>query len=330
MALEDSPTIGIHHDAYLTSHRLDAESRAVVGALYEATGQLIPASQRDIGRRDRWRLGDPETVQKHDAVGKYQAVPRPVETGADLYLEKAIFAGHLMHGWGHLITESLSTAWASDQLPNCPVVFTPWARVPTRSLSRRFEALRLGGWGKREIVLASADCIFGTVYVPQRLVRLDDCIYNRQPIHPAQNVPYDRMVEASAGPNEQVPTLLARPEGHRRGHPMEPEITHVLAGLGVRIIKGWELSVERQVAVANAASVLIGFSGSNLHNSVFARRGIRIIEVQDARAHHVEHTLQSALCELRDQQLVRIPGFDGNEPRDAKSIVTDIAAALEG
>lgn len=327
--MAERPTVSVHRNAYLTRHRLDSDSRGVVGALYDSTGKLIRTSQRNIGRRDRWRVADPETTGKHDAVGKYQAVSRPEQTGADAYLERAIFGGHFVNGWGHLITESLSTAWASEALPDWPVVFVPWARVPTRSLSHRYEALRLAGWGERELILTSADCLFGTVYVPERLVRLDDCIYERHPINSAQNLVYDRMIRAAAQPDVHRPTMLTRPDGHRRAHPMEPEVTRILARSGVRVVRGWELSVQQQIAVANAASLLIGFAGSNLHNSVFGRRGIRVVEVQDVRAQTVDFSLQRSLCELRGQEFVRVSGFHRGEPRDAAAIVEDISAVLD-
>jgi hypothetical protein len=322
--------ISTYQNAYLTRHRLDADANAAVGALYTESGELIEASQRDIGRRDRWHLADPRMTGKHDAVGKYQAVIRPTQTGTDVFLERAIFGGHLFHGWGHVLTESVSTAWAADELPDWPVVYLPWARVPIAGLRHRYEALRLGGWGNREILLMSADCVFGTVHVPQRLVRLDENIHERQPINQAQNVPYDRMVAHSPTLPPTGPVMLVRPTGHRREHPMEAEVTKELVDAGVRAVQGWTMSVTEQVAIADAAPALIGFSGSNLHNSVFAKRGARVVEIQDGRGHRVPRSLQDPLCELRNQPFTRVPGFEQGRPRAAAEIVADVLRVALG
>jgi hypothetical protein len=317
-------SLDVYENATLTANRLDDELKAATGALYASDGKLITLSQRSVARTDAHLPSDADTLPRHSpVVGKYGI------DGYDMYLDEAIFGGHIFAGWGHAITETISTAWAASEVdPDVPLVMVPWGRLWVSALPRIRETMRLAGWGDRKLVLASGSAVLGKVHVPERLIRFDDLIFGEASIPAKMNAVYDRMTDRSTGPStDRVPTFLPRSRGHRRLHPHEVAVEEAMVERGFRVIEGWGMSVKEQIAVISSSSSLVGFSGSNLHNSVFANRGVPVVEVMDRRAHskrYMERPLQAPLCDLRAQPFTRVEGFDEGTVRPLEDMLSQI------
>jgi hypothetical protein len=90
------------------------------------------------------------------------------------------------------------------------------------------------------------------------------------------------------------------------------------------------MTVEEQVAAVNSAAVITGFTGSNLHNSVFARRGVPVVEIRDSRAQldalDGVKRIQGPLCLLRDQPFSELDGYREGQPRPVSDMVSEIKA----
>jgi hypothetical protein len=314
--------------ALITANRLDDAGRSARGAVYDARGRLVRASVRSTDRTDRWQPSDPETTARPaPVVGRHQW------DGAEWYVDEAIHAGHLFAGWGHVITESVSTAWAAPGLPgDAPVLLVPWGRLWVSALPRLVETLRLACWGERRIIVATGETHVGRLHVPDRLIRVGELLDERASIDTTMNAVYDRMAKASssasASEHGRVPVYLDRTPDHRRAHPGEREFVAALATAGVRVIQGWTLSVREQIAEVSNASAVVAFSGSSLHNSVFADQGVPVVEIADERALRGRSRgkvgLQEPLCELRRQRFSVVPGYDALGPRDTNLILDDV------
>lgn len=309
--------------------RLDDKKWEVSGGLYTESGDLVPESLRHVDRTDApWTNSAQQHIPRTPGiVGKYNV------DGVDYYLDEGIWGGHLLAGWGHLITETVSTAWASEKLPPAPLILIPWGRMWVASFPRVTETLRLAGWDKRPIMVATGDIALGRVHVPKRLVNIRGLMDGGELIDPALNEVYDRMISRSgASKNGGLKIFLPRPEGHRRAHPHEIAVEGALINDGYISVRGWEMSVKEQVAAVNSAAVLAGFTGSNLHNSVFARRGVPVVEVRDSRAQldllDGVKRIQGPLCHLRDQPFAAVDGYVGDQPRPVGSIVAEVKAMV--
>lgn len=323
------PSLLTYDNALLTANRLDDGTATASGALYTQQGNLVPESLRSVDRTDYLKVDNPERIQRPAAVvGKYK------HDGYDTYLDEGILGGHVLVGWGHIITETLSTAWASPDLPDVPLVLIPWGRLWVSALPRMRETLTLAGWDDRRLILTSGDTVLGRAHVPERLIRVGELMDEGASIDPAMNDVYDRMVTRSqAAARLESKMFLPRPEGHRRAHPNEIAVEQALIDDGFTSVRGWDLTVEEQVAAAASASVLVAFSGSNLHNSVFAKRGIPVVEIRDSRAEHDLLSgvtrLQPALCALRGQPFTEVAGFAGvGNPRSTADLVLDVKRAI--
>lgn len=316
--------------ALLTANVLDDSDASAVGALYDNAGLLVPESVRSVDRVDPHLTKDPRWVHRPPAViGTYN------HNGYSAYVEEAILGGHIFAGWGHIITETLSTAWWASRAPaGIPLVMVPWGRLWVSSIHRIRETLDLAGWADRPVIAVSGSTVFGKVHVPERLIRFDELLYEQEQIPAEMNSVYDLMIQKSRSgvPGNKKPAFLARSRGHRRLHGQEMAVEEALAEAGFRVIEGWSMSVKDQIALVNTSSCLVGFSGSSLHNSVFADSGVPVVEVMDSRAHapvRTETPLQVSLCALRDQPFARVAGYQGEEERHFTSIVADVVRALQ-
>lgn len=324
------PHVRAVEQALLTGNELDDENHTASGAIYARDGSLVLESQRSIDRTDKHHLVDPAQIDRPTVViGRHNYA-----SGIDTYIDEAIFAGHIMAGWGHVITETISTAWAASQLPEVPIVLAPWGRLWASSLPRSQEMLTISGWGTRPIIVTTGATAFGRVHVPERLFRLEQLLHQDGQVHQTMNLVYAHAIQAAGASLMQArrPVFAARSDGHRREHPFERELEAILQAQNVTLLRGWKMPVREQLQVIAQASVLIGFSGSNLHNSVFARKGTPIIEVQDARSLEEialgKRPLQTPLCDLRNQPYTTIAGYVQGEPvlasRIAEQIFTNI------
>ena len=322
------PSLQSYDNAVLTANRLNDETWEVAGALFSGSGYLVPESLRHVDRTDDpWTNSAPERIGRPaDVIGKFNI------DGVEFYLDEGILAGHLLAGWGHLITETLSTAWASETVPEVPLIVVPWGRIWVSALPRIRETLRIAGWDDRRLIVATGDMVLGRVHVPERLVNIRGLMDEGEQIDPALNEVYDRMIDRSGGAGGGKRIFLSRPEGHRRAHPHEGAVEQALIDDGYVSVRGWDMTVEDQIAAVNSAAVLVGFTGSNLHNSVFARRGVPVVEIRDSRAQldvlEGVRRLQGPLCLLRDQPFIDVDGYIGDQPRHVAGMVAEVKALV--
>lgn len=319
------PAISSYDSALLTANILSDADGTALGAAYDAKGLLIKESVRSVDRTDSHQPADPKWIHRPSAV-----IGHHNYDGYEMYVDEAVLGGHIYAGWGHTITETISTAWAAPELPaGMPLVMVPWGRLWVTALPRIRETMALAGWGDRPLIMAAGTAVFGKLHVPDRLVQFDELLYRDASIPMEMNAVYDLMIDRSRPGNRdsKVPTFLARSRGHRRTHPHELAIEESLAERGFRIIEGWDMTVQEQIAVINSSSSLVAFSGSSLHNSVFAQKGIPVTEIMDSRASYTyrnEKPLQASLCELRDQPFIRIQGYDNGQVREMSDILGEV------
>lgn len=289
--------------AWITGHEFDSKDGLVRGAVYRKSGCLVQSSQRNVDRDETANLADPPAV----TIGQRVVGHLDID-GADLALNRAIFAGHAFGGWGHSITEGLGSLWPdplnfSDQ----PLIFVPWGRVWESAFERFSELVRLAGFVRNPLLLTAGLTVVKDLLIPNRLIRLDDIIHLGRVIPPEMNQVY-QTISANALSEVMLnllgPVYVSRGRGHRREEPFEQEVEDHFRQRGFLILKGWELGVSEQVARLAASSVIVGMSGSALHNAVFAPAGTPVIEILDSRELSFlerRNSLQRALCELRSQ-----------------------------
>jgi capsular polysaccharide biosynthesis protein len=289
---------------------LEAPFRWTRGAVYDAHGALVEASQRIGGLGgDHVVAADPATVATEEPRLPWPMATRPERrlTGTWLY------AGNWMNQFGHFITETLTTLWPDD-LEVAGIVAHPFIFGGPES-DWQLELLELGGYGSLPRVLAREGLRVDRLLMPTRAF-----VPNGYATSMAARV-WNR-VAAAATPEEPRPTatsalFISRTRWHRRlrelGRPTPRELPDEelldrrMEARGCSVIFPEEMSVREQISAVRSKGILIGVSGSALHLSAFARPGTRLIEISDARSGVLRHPNQRVIDTACGHQKAILP-----------------------
>ena len=297
--------------------------RAVMtGAVHDAEGRLVPASQRWWdGDRSAPVAGDPHVV----------TVPgrAPRLDGTWLY------AGHWALHFGHFLVEVLSTLWPdpAEARPagllahrsfRGPVVPAPAGPGPQAASLRPWQAdlLALAGYADLEVqVVRHRSARVERLVVPQRPVVLKSWA-----APPAVDV-WQRVSEAVGERGAHRRVFLSRsafheqtdnPRRDRSDAAWDAHLDAAFTAAGFVVMHPETMPVAEQIALVRGAEVLAGPSGSALHLSAFARPGTRVLEVGDERSQGDPMASQ----QMVDAACGHLTAFVGHRDADA------LAAAL--
>jgi capsular polysaccharide biosynthesis protein len=241
--------------------------RFVEAGLYDEHGKLIQLSERQGG-----------------LLGEHNLNVSPLRLPVDIFNKdqrriagRSIFLGFFMGHYGHFITETLSRCWSLasyntyDHYIFYKFMFKQW------EVFHDF-FLQSVGIPREKILFLDAEAIFDDIDVPEQLWIMNG--------------------RGNAALTQFYARFGARPRGSRRLFlsldPSGPSLRSRLANMGevedifreygFEILYPEALDPGRQMEAYNNAAILAGFSGSALHNCIFAPRGCQVIEIGDTRS----------------------------------------------
>lgn len=283
------------------------------GAAYDATGALLPASQRVGGLAwDHALAADPARL--------------PPATGPARRLSGTwLFGGTWFNHFGHFLTETVTTLWPRPEVDGILFVpfwfgrdVLPWQRE-LLDLAGRTEPLDIVG---REQVQVERLLVPDRPVVPNGHVR-------------PEAVEVWRSIARASGPSGARRVFLSRtlhnrsvPEGSRAARRVasnEAELDELMAGLGYAVVHPERLSVREQVAAVSGAHVLAGVGGSALHLSVFAPSDALVVELGDARGAPEPVLTQQLLTLACGQRLGHLPFTGADRSYDLSAIAAELA-----
>jgi hypothetical protein len=310
-------------EAAVVDHALVSEVKikgdTSTGAVYNMHGAIVLDSLRP-SLFTTCRPVDPVSIDRH--ASEFANIPS---------IPEAIFGGHFFFAWGHFLVETLTAATGSEELPQVPVIYIPfevnWENEWTDSYRRHTAPLLEVAWEGRAVeVLYKAQHV-GRLHIPRRMTAIAS-VAGVPAIHPASAQVYDRVREHLGAPRLAGHiVLVTRREEHRRFHPHERALYEFLEDAGVRSFEPATMSAEAQIREIAQADVLIGFSGSALHNSVFMHPGSHVIEIGDEPVAE-PNPFQIDLTRNAQQSFDYISGHDGQEPRSLDLIRDDLDQSL--
>lgn len=305
----------------------DHETFEFSGAAYRQDGSLILQSLRPA-RLGHWRPVDPVSRAR-------------LPQSAGFHLPEAIYGGHFFNIWGHMLLETLSTAVVARSMPQAPIIFTPFApgADPAEfdaAWQRSRPLIAAAGWGDRPLLLQAGPLTIERLIVPERISVYANPIGSRLMLD-EMRVVYDGIrhsIAPSAKPANMM--IAARPWWTPRKHPAEEQFYDLMAARGALVVNGVDLAPTEQARLFASASAVVGFAGSNLHNSVFAQPETKVFEIGDERSYQaggvdLRNWTQVAMCGVLDQPLTFIESFQSRDlqrPKTAEDIADAIAAAL--
>ena len=289
-------------------------NRWLRGAVYDADGRLVPASQKIGG------LGGNQGAQ----ADPERARPKP---GARRLTGTWLYGGHWIGHFGHFFTETLTTLWPDNQ-PVEGLVFHAYFGGDVGIKPWQAELMALTGYGHLPIEVVDREpLLVDRLLVPSRSVVVNGWA------HAGAAAVWDRMVAAAGGPAPGAParTYLSRTSFNaglraagkptRSTDERDRALDEVFASAGFAVVTPEELPVVDQVRLAAGAQVLAGGAGTALHLSAFAPRGTRVIEIGDTRSPDVQVPQQQVIDHLRGHPTAFVPA--STEP-------AEVADALSG
>jgi hypothetical protein len=305
MATPEPPTL-FYHSKLITPFKRDRYS--VYGAAYDQDMAVVTASLRDSSSA-RYRHRDPvylmpeEWRKAEDAEGKW------------LYL------GHCFRHYGHHLLETLPMLAFllepahSDYLG----LFLPWG--DGGSLLHNYAQLL--GVSSRVCVYAKQIPLRGSFSVPARPIRINGFLKNR--------IPYRTVIDALRLRclKEHMPRAPAtRVFLKRKVDRVSPDVARAVEGYmlgrGFSIVVPESLSLAGQIALMTQVHCVVGFSGSQLHNSIFMTPGAVVVEIGDRRTPEASPTNQVICAAISENRLRHAQYSD-----DAGSVVHGLEKILE-
>lgn len=111
-----------------------------------------------------------------------------------------------------------------------------------------------------------------------------------------------------------------RNSSHRRFTEAERIAYDHMRNMGIEMYIPHKMSAQEQVEAMSLTNVLVGFSGSTLHNAIFMREGTTVIKIVDSPGQSSANPTQKEICKMRNQNLVFVSRPDLNAPIDMDSI----------
>lgn len=252
---------------YLTPRQ--AIQHEVYGAVYDATGKLIADSIRSsesalFTPRDPCYLNPQERSRNVEIEGPHA------------------FLGHSFSQYGHFLLETLPMLSPLLTTTERKGIFLPWGKND----DLLFAALGLLGLsGQSAFVHRGGKLLKGIFYVYKRPLVPNSRILQREP--------YDQVLEKIKQGASRLVSPLSIERGARiflDGNPSRIEcsvsdnIYKQLSGLGFARMIPESHSLAEQVTIFANASIVVGFSGSRLHNSIFCGAEALVVEIGDKRS----------------------------------------------
>lgn len=298
----------------------------VSGAVYQADGRLVRASQRTGGY-----LGD------HALSVDLPTLPEstgPVQEVAGTWL----YGGTWFCHFGHFLTETLTTLW--PQVPYERVIAHPFW-FGRHKLPYQLEALRLLGIDEPPAVMGGQRVRVERLLVPTRTL-----VPNAYAREEAVGV-WDRMrqrVEQERGaPRSDAPELIflsrsrldaALPKNagvRRASRPLANgrAVDELATELGFQVVYPETMTLSEQIDLIRSARVLAGPGGSALHLSVFTDPSAVVVELADGRGRDRPVLTQEILCEVRGQRMGWVPLQRAAEGWDLAQLRSSLTAYLD-
>lgn len=297
-------------DALLTRHRLGPlrtatdRYRWMTGAVYDATGRLVPESQRVGGLHGNTLLAaDTETT--------------PVKSGLDRLEGTWLYGGNWMRHFGHFLCETVTSLWPErSQLPRLQgLVFHKYLGALETDHAWQAELLRLVGYGDLPIHVVQGSAVrVERLLVPSRTVVMHGWTL------PGAVTSWTRMAEAAGPPatgRELVFLSRTRFNATRRQGPQQKRVRStpeqdrkldaVFAAAGFAVVAPEELPVTDQLRLVAGARVLAGQTGTALHLSAFSGAGTKVLELGDRRTGERPFPHQRVIDTARRHRVAFLP-----------------------
>lgn len=262
---------------YITPLAYDIED-GLYGSVYDKNLALIPESLRDCTRTGK-RHRDPYYLH-------------PAEAKEAIELKgKIIYLGHHFNHYGHFILETLPmlSFLLSDQ-SSIGVMLGFSGKTDRSVLDSFLEILDIEV--DRVIVHDKRALYSGDISVYPRPIAINCELRNRQPY---LDILAKIHSSVKRGETPLAKHLFLERDSSRVDEPLYRGVASYLHSIGFAAVDPESISIEAQMALYRNAAIIVGFSGSQMHNCMFMLPSARVIILGDQR--HPRHgSLNQQIC----------------------------------
>jgi len=209
-----------------------------------------------------------------------------------------IYGGWIFPHYGHFLTETLSRIHAISAYPNSKVIFDVFDGHEVRTLNKPWAQQLLAAVGvERERILFSTERrVFEKIIFPSQSLILHRGVSTLEQKKIWASLEPRR---SNAVPFRKIYISRSRLQQNKRPLINEVELEKLLSFHGFEIIYPERMTVYEQIKVLSEADLLVGPSGTAIHNCVFMKEGTRVISLTTT-----EFTLinEALCCYPRSQQ----------------------------
>lgn len=218
-----------------------------------------------------------------------------------------LFLGYYFRHYGHFILETLPmlSYCLDEQYSNMSKMFLPYflnANNIKNNIDKAYNSnliiayLSLLGINQDNILLHTKNAVIKSNFlVPGKIVN-----GNRDRIAIDPYIKVINKIKHSFEYNNQPYKkifIVRKPDTHRITATVANNIVDFVASRGLEIINMENLNIEQQLLLMHDTKLLVGFSGSGMHNSMFMRPGSVVININDLR------DFKSPKCYVPNQRL---------------------------
>jgi len=262
--------------------------------LYESSGCIIPHSDRKGG------IGGDLVISTAPDFLQFEADNSDKIDGQSLYI------GHFMGHYGHFLIEVLSRCWPSNMTDFDQVVLFPFAfdggKIILRHWQRRL--FKAAGLPIEKIRPITRKTTFGEVVVPQQLF-----VYQGMANVNAGRV-YGRVRRHYMnrfGDTGIRKVFFSRGSQLRQRSSRRPELERIAQEKGYVVVYPELLDFDMQMLLVCYADVIAGFPGSAMHNVLFGKPGVMVVEVTDlSKGHSFSRTQANCNALVESSSATRI------------------------
>jgi len=261
--------------ATVTRGAMNRTARFHLGAVYDSSGALVPASLRVP---DKYRSRDPGTLSEALAG-------RAVETR----LKRALYLGHAFTHFGHFMLETVSALyWAREVDAEVSLLFHPFEEGGENVFARYAhgtECLKLLDISPERVAVATADIAVDELLLPPRAYDMSNGPhYDFSAVYRSLR---DAAMRSSGAPRARRIYLSRRRLKGRGRLANEAAIERLMRFRGFAVLHPERMSFSDQIRAAAGADMLAGVDGSALHLSAFMQPAARVLVMETRRRRNV-------------------------------------------
>lgn len=310
----DAEKIKTIDDGFATPTIINEDARTFCGALYDDRNRLVMESQRTKFGGNEWNPADAYEIERPNKFVQFE--------GSSLYL------GHYTGHYGHFLLETLSRFWVFAEDDEFYKRFDHFVFHPFLHKTpdpEKFSPAKICfdcfGIDPGKFVLLTGPAGFDRITVPPPFFEINYFVNERMGVVYKKIQEFavclrssgvgwiDRVRGWSADGDLKLYLSRRKARGY---HPMnnEREVERVFAEAGFKILHPERWSFEQQLALFSRAEVIAGAEGSALHNSLFMKKGSKVLSIGTPREPS-GFNLNQSLCNSLNNVSIAYIDFKG-------------------